>query len=130
MRALASPPAGQDPIWIENSAITAKEPGTARRVATWVDQNIHVEGRPEWVFVKVHTHGAPDLQGASLLGDGGRTMHRALTGLYNDGTRWILHYVTAREMFNIAMAAMEGKTGNPAEYRDYLLPPPPAARPS
>jgi hypothetical protein len=115
------------PIWIENSAITAKEPGTARRVETWVDQNIHVDGRPEWVFVKVHTHGAPDLQGASLLGEGGRTMHSALTGLYNDGKSWILHYVTAREMFNIAMAAMEGKRGNPAEYRDYVLPPPPAA---
>jgi hypothetical protein len=57
-------------------------------------------------------------------------MHRALTGLYNDGKSWVLHYVTAREMFNIAMAAMEGKSGNPAEYRDYVLSPPPAARPS
>jgi len=92
-----------------------------------VNQNIHVEGRPEWVFVKVHTHGAPDLQGASLLGEGGRIMHRALTGLYNDGRDWILHYVSAREMYNIAMAAMEGKTGNPADFRDYILKPPPAA---
>ena len=38
-----------------------------------------------------------------------------------------LHYVTAREMFNIASAAMEGKSGDPASYRDYVLPPPPAA---
>jgi hypothetical protein len=115
------------PIWIENSAITAKEPGTLRRAETWVKQNIHVEGRPEWVFVKVHTHGAPDVQGASLLGEGGRIMHRALTGHYNDGRDWILHYVTAREMYNIAMAAMEGKSGDPAAYRDYILKPPPAA---
>ena len=28
-------------------------------------------GRPEWVFVKVHTHGAPEPQAASLLGEGG-----------------------------------------------------------
>ena len=41
------------------------------RAATWVSRNIHVEGRPEWVFVKLHTHGAPELEAASLLGDGG-----------------------------------------------------------
>ncbi len=115
------------PIRIENSAITAKEPGTARRARTWVEQNIHVEGRPEWVFVKVHTHGSPELQAASLLGDGGRTMHRALAEHYNDGSRWSLHYVTAREMFNIALAAMEGREGDPNDYRDYVLAPPPAA---
>jgi hypothetical protein len=35
--------------------------------------------------------------------------------------------VTAREMFNIALAAMHGHSGNPAAYRDYSLPPPPVA---
>ena len=115
------------PLRIENAAITAKEPGTPKRIASWVRQNIHVEGRPEWVFVKVHTHGAPELQAASLLGAGGRTMHRALTTRYNDGRAWVLHYVSAREMFNIAVAAMEGKDGDPAAYRDYVLSPPPVA---
>ncbi|HEY3497940.1 MAG TPA: hypothetical protein VGK73_24745, partial [Polyangiaceae bacterium] len=42
---------------IESAALTARDPGTADRVHTWVSQGIHVEGRPEWVFVKVHTHG-------------------------------------------------------------------------
>jgi hypothetical protein len=115
------------PIRIENAAITAKEPGTPRRVATWVEQNIHVEGRPEWVFVKVHTHGAPELQAASLLGAGGRSLHRALTKGYNDGREWVLHYVSAREMFNIAIAGMEGREGDPFTFRDHVLPPPPAA---
>ena len=115
------------PVRIENSAITAKEPGTPRRVATWVEQNIHVEGRPEWLFVKVHTHGAPELQAASLLGEGGRIMHRTLTTRYNDGRDYVLHYVSAREMFNIAIAGMEGREGNPTDYRDHVLPPPPAA---
>ena len=54
-------------------------------------------------------------------------MHRALTGEYNDGRSWILHYVSAREMFNIAIAAMEGRAGNPIDYRDHVLRPPPAA---
>jgi hypothetical protein len=115
------------PFWIENAAITARTPGNARRVRTWVDQNIHVQGRPEWVFVKVHTHGSPELQAASLLGEPGRAMHRALAE-YNDGANWRLHYVTAREMFNIAMAAMDGRDGDPNAYRDYILSPPPVAQ--
>ena len=46
---------------------------------------------------------------------------------YNDGKRWNLHYVTAREMFNIAIAAMDGKNGDPGAFRDHVLPPPPVA---
>jgi hypothetical protein len=54
-------------------------------------------------------------------------MHAELTTRYNDGVRWRLHYVTAREMFNIAIAAMEGREGDPGHYRDHVLPPPPVA---
>jgi len=43
---------------------------------------------------------------------------------YNDGVRYALHYVTARETYNIIKAAEAGKTGNPGEYRDFLVPPP------
>lgn len=113
------------PIRIENSAVTADDPATPSRIKTWVSQNIHVLGRPEWVFVKVHTHGAPDKQGDSLLGAGGTMMHRELTTRYNDGEHWKLHYVTAREMYNIALAAMDGHAGDPNEYRNYRLQPPP-----
>lgn len=109
---------------IESAAVTAKDPGTAARVRSWVDQGICVEGRPEWVFVKVHTHGAPEGEAASLLGDGGRAMHEALA-TYNDGRRWKLHYVTARETFNVAIAAMEGHSGDPGRFRDHVLAPPP-----
>lgn len=122
--ALALRPGGVG-VRIESSALTAKDPGTSSRIRTWTDRNIHVEGRPEWVFVKVHTHGAPEKQAESLLGDAGREMHRTLCGRYNDGIRWRLHYVTAREMVNIAFAAMDGHAGDPNEYRDYVLTPPP-----
>lgn len=110
---------------LEYGALTAVMPATLRRVHTWVRQNIHVEGRPDWVFVKVYTHGAPDAQGAALLGDGGRALHQALTGHYNDGVNWKLHYVTAREMYNVAKAAMAGRSGDPSQYRNFELAPPP-----
>jgi hypothetical protein len=111
---------------IESAAVTARDPGTARRVDTWVSQGIHVEGKPEWLFVKTHTHGAPDAQAESLLGEPGRRMHRALRR-YNDGKKFVLHYVSAREMFNIALAGMHGLRGDPNDFRDHFLGPPPVA---
>lgn len=113
------------PFRIENAAITANDPATPSRIASWVAQDIHVHGRPEWIFVKVHTHGASEIQAASLLGEAGRAMHRELIGRYNDGVRWRLHYVTAREMYNIAIAAMAGEAGDPHAFRNYRLAPPP-----
>jgi hypothetical protein len=112
-------------IRIENGALTGDDPPSAARVATWIDQGIHVEGRPEWIFVKVHTHGALEKTADSLLGAGGDALHTALTSYMRDGTE--LHYVTAREMYNVARAAMDGKDGNPNQYFDYLIPPPPIA---
>ena len=112
-------------IRLENGAITGDDPPSASRVKTWIDQGIHIEGRPEWVFVKVHTHGAIEKTAASLLGDGGRALHEALQSHGRSG--WRLHYVTAREMFNVARAAMDGKLGDPDEYYDYIVKPPPIA---
>lgn len=116
---------GKASVRIESSAIDHTDAPTAARIATWVNQQIHVEGRPEWLFVKLHTHGAPEKNAAVLLGEDGRVLHETLTRHYNDGQRWALHYVTAREMYNIAMAAIDGRSGDPNEYRDYERPRPP-----
>jgi hypothetical protein len=117
---------GSRGIRIENGAITGDDPPNAERVATWIKQGIHIEGRPEWVFVKVHTHGAIESAAKSLLGDGGQALHRALRAQVIDAGD-SLHYVTAREMFNVARAAMDGKTGDPSGYFDYVIKPPPIA---
>ena len=119
--------AGRAAVRIDSAALQAGDPPTPERVDTWVAQDVHVEGRPEWVFVKVHTHGAPERNAASLLGPEGRRLHEYLTARYNDGHRWVLHYVTAREMYNIAVAAMEGASGDPSAHRDRVIRPPPVA---
>ena len=115
-------------IRIDNGALTAADPATYRRLATWVEQGICVRGREEWVFVKVYCHGAPEPAAESLLGVGAQLLHSTLATHYNDGEHWSLHYVTAREMFNIASAAMAGEVGNPGGFRDYVLPPPARCR--
>lgn len=61
----------------------------------------------------------------TLLGEAAERMHAHLERAYNDGTHHVLHYVTAREMYNIIKAAEAGKSGNPGDWRDYELPPPP-----
>jgi hypothetical protein len=109
---------------VENAEIHAAVPVTPRRVDAWVRANIHVEGRPEWRFIKIHTHGASkDVDADEILGpelDGALSyMERT----YNDGARYVLHYVTAREAFNVARAAADGKRGDPGQYYDYLIPP-------
>jgi len=97
---------------------------TADRVRLWVEQRIGVVGKPDWVFVKVHTHGCHETNCDAAL-DG--SLHRLLAQ-YNDGRRFVLHYVTTRELYNLVKAAEAGATGDPNEFRDFVLPPPPVRR--
>lgn len=92
---------------------------TAERFARWADAGVGVAGRPEWVFIKVHTHGATERNAEVLLGPAMAEFHGALGAAFNDGQRYRLHYVTARELANIALAAIDGHDGNAGEYRDY-----------
>jgi hypothetical protein len=110
---------------IENADVRRGCPPTPARVDHWVRTGIHVQGRPEWVFVKVHTHGTQERDMDTLLGAAADAMHTHLERAYNDGRRYVLHYVTARETYNIIKAAEAGHAGNPHHYRDFELPPPP-----
>lgn len=109
---------------IENSDIRAIYPPTNDRVDLWVETGVHVRGKPDWVFVKVHTHGAQDDDMNTLLGQPVDDMFSYLESRYNDGENYHLHYVSSREMYNISKAAEAGEERNPGELRDYILPPP------
>jgi hypothetical protein len=109
---------------IENSDIRRGSPPTPSRVDQWVRTGIHVEGRPEWIFIKIHTHGTQEGDMDTLLGQPVDAMHDYLESTYNDGRDYVLHYVSAREMYNIAKAAEAGMTGDPGRYRDFELPKP------
>jgi hypothetical protein len=90
---------------------------------TWIDQFVHVDGRPEWTFVKLHTHGAPEKNALTLLGAPMEPLHEGLAEFAGASREpWRVHYVTAREMYNVARAAMDGMRGSPAGYFDYEVP--------
>jgi len=96
----------------------------AGAIRFWIECGIHVRGRPDWIIVKVHTHGAWEGCRDVCLGASADRMYSFLEEKYNDGQRYCLHYVTARELYNIIKAAEAGKTGNPGHYRNFLLPAP------
>lgn len=108
----------------ENASLTTNNWGRPDRVPVWLDANIHVRGRPEWLFVKLHTHGAIEQDFDGLFGERARALHRLLNEQYNDGTKYRLHYVTARQAYNIAKAAEAGLNGDPSAYFDYVVAPP------
>jgi hypothetical protein len=120
--ALARRPGSRTGVQIDAGAIAGGYPPSARRLATWIDQHVHVIGRPEWTFVKLHAHGAPEKNAGVMLGEPMAALHTALRAVAErDG--WRLHYVSAREMYNVARAAMDGLRGSPADYFDYEVPP-------
>lgn len=110
---------------IENSEISAGNVISTERIDLWVRQNITVSGKSEWVFVKVHMHGALPENTDVLLEKEMKKMHLYLQEKYNEGEKWKLHYVSAREMYNIIRAAEDGCEGSPGEYRNYEIKPPP-----
>ena len=102
-----------------NNGNTHNDPA---RIDAWIRQAIHVKDQPNWRFVKVFCHGAQDHK--SVLGAASDQMYSYLEQNYNDGSQYRLHYVSAREAYNIVRAAEDGKSGNPAVYRDYIIPTP------
>jgi hypothetical protein len=103
---------------IENGDITGSRPMTLERLALWKQAQIRVEGRPEWLFIKLHCHAMNPTQKDAVLGDAFR---KFLEDLVRGAAqrKETLHFVTAREMTNILLAACDGRDGNPGDYRDY-----------
>ena len=107
-------------VGIENGAITGSSPATLRRLQLWKRASISVEGRPDWLFIKLHCHGMDPTQADVMLGPPMQNFLRELVegaAARNE----IVHFVSAREMVNIMLAACDGRDGNPGEYRDYRL---------
>jgi len=113
-------PEGRISLGIENGSLTSNDPPTLYRLQLWKQAAITVKGRPDWLFVKLQCHGMDPRDRESMLG---AKMHHFLEGLVSgaEERNETLHFVTAREMANVILAACDGHEGNPGEYRDYRL---------
>lgn len=106
---------------IEDGSLTAAMGISASRFRRWISTNITVEGRSDWVFVKLYCHGFFDRDQSACIGEDAK---RFFGNLVEESVRsgaHTIHFASAREAFNIVSAAIDGKTGNPNDHRDYRL---------
>ena len=104
---------------VENSYLNLLNPPRPDRMKVWIDLGIHVQGRPDCLFIKLHAHAGIPRNMKLFFGDAMKSFHQHLMETYRDSSEYQLHYVSAREMVNILHALEDGETGNPGKYRDY-----------
>jgi hypothetical protein len=91
----------------ENANLTSRNWGRPDRLPVWLNCNVHVEGRRR-LFIKLHAW-AIERDFDALFGDKAFAMHRASRAVQRRQA-FQLHYVTARQAYNVAKAAEDSKS--------------------
>lgn len=106
---------------IENACLQDNQPAHIDRLRAWLRAGVRARNRPDWLFVKLHTHGAPEWNQAVVLGEPMRQFHSDLAEFARRNPWFTYHYVTAREMYNLARAAEAGWASDVAGARNFEL---------
>ncbi|MBK8303873.1 MAG: hypothetical protein IPK98_10915 [Chloracidobacterium sp.] len=106
---------------VEDGALTANQGLTAARFNRWRSANVTVAGKSDWVFVKLYCHGFFDHDQSTCIGEDAKRFFNEMIEAGEKSGSYKVHFASAREAFNIASAAVEGKRGEPGEYRDHRL---------
>jgi len=93
---------------IENADLLHRRPPDWHRFQHWLRCGIHVAGRPDWCFVKLHTHGCKDGNIDMLLGEQMQQFHRELANRSAGRRNFQYYYVTAWEMAQLVRQAEAG----------------------
>jgi len=103
-------------LTFEYGALESYALPSLKRIKRWIDSHIHVENKPQWSFVKLYSHGiqSPDIVKHHL----GPMLDALKTETAARNIK--LHYVSAREAYNIVRAAEAGMEGDPELYRDFI----------
>jgi hypothetical protein len=104
---------------IENGELSGSNPPTMHRLRLWREAAITVQGRPDWLFIKLHCHGMEPRDESAMFGPSIQNFLQKLVEGPENRTEYRIHFVTMREMVNIILAACDSREGNPGEYRDY-----------
>ncbi|MBP6003716.1 MAG: hypothetical protein KA746_09810 [Pyrinomonadaceae bacterium] len=106
---------------IDDGALAANQPMDIARFNRWKSANITVAGRPDIVFVKLYCHGFFDHDQSHSIGDDAKRFFNEIIEYGEKEGQFDVYFASAREAFNITLAAIDGKRGRPGEYRDYRL---------
>lgn len=93
---------------IENGDLLDSHPPRAARIDAWLRAGVCVQGRPNWRFVKLHTHGCKPGNLEMWLSPTVQQFHRALAARHQRDPRFRYHYVTAWEMAQLVHQAEAG----------------------
>jgi hypothetical protein len=106
---------------VENACLQGNQPPSLHRLDLWLNARVQIPSRHDWFFVKLHTHGANEVNQQVLLGEPMIRFHDALARRASEDSSFHYHYVTAREMANLVHAAEAGWAGSVAEARDFEI---------
>jgi hypothetical protein len=94
-------------IRIENGNLSGSQPPARNRIPRWLQACVCVQQRPDWVFVKLHTHGAQESIASQLLGPSMCDLHAGLRE-HAKQQGYAFYYVTARELTQLIHQAERG----------------------
>lgn len=106
---------------IEDGALAANQPMNLPRFWRWMNANVTVKGRSDWVFVKLYCHGFFDYDRSACIGEDARRFFSEIIENGEKSGDYKVHFASARETFNIILAAIGGAEGDPNDYRNYRL---------
>jgi len=107
---------------VENGRIASDFPVSPEgRVPKWVNQRIHIQGRPDVIFIKLYSHGAQDTDMNFFFEQGGLDQLFNAIEQFCDERNYFLHYVSARQMYNVVKAFEAMPDARVRDVLDYKL---------
>ena len=106
---------------LDDGALVHNQPLNLARLNRWTAANVTVKNRPEWIFIKLYCHGFFDRDQSSCIGERARRFFSEVIENGEKTGNYQVHFASAREAFNMVLAAIDGRTGAPNDFRDYRL---------
>jgi hypothetical protein len=106
---------------VEDGALAQNYPLSLNRLRRWRSAGISVRNRPEWIFIKLYSHGFFEWDQDLMIGEQMKNFMREVLEFGDQTGDFKVHFASAREAFNMVAAAVDGKEGSPGLYRDYQL---------
>lgn len=106
---------------VEDGALAQNYPLSLGRLNRWRSAGIGVKGRPDWVFIKLYSHGFFDWDQDLMIGEQMKRFMSEVLEVAERTGEFKVHFASAREAFNMVTAAVDGHDGPPGTYRDYKL---------
>ncbi len=106
---------------LDDGSLARNYPLSLDRFNRWRNARVSVSGRPDWVFVKLYSHGFFDWDQDAMIGAQMRRFMTEVLELSERTKEFSVYFASAREAYNMVMAAVDGHSGPPGQYRDYKL---------